>query len=99
MSEDRPKVALFSTHFGVYSQTFIYDEVRLHSRYDVEVFSRDRSNPEAFPFEPVHAVNGKWASARYGLTTYNAGHMDRLKNGGFNLLHAHFGPGSIYALP
>jgi glycosyltransferase involved in cell wall biosynthesis len=99
LKEDRPKVALFSTHFGVYSQTFVYDEVRLHSRYDVEVFARDRSNPDTFPFEPVHTVEGKWATTRYGLTTYNRSYMDRMKQGQFNLLHAHFGPGSIYALP
>ncbi|MEE2755429.1 MAG: glycosyltransferase [Myxococcota bacterium] len=99
MSERRPRAALFATQFGAYSQTFIYDEARLHTRYDIEVFSRVRSNHDAFPFEPVHTVNGRLPAAVYGVTTYSRQYMKRLKDGDFDLIHAHFGPGSIYALP
>jgi len=99
MSERRPRAALFATQFGAYSQTFIYDEARLHSRYDIEVFSRIHSNHDAFPFNPVHTVSGRIPAAIYGVTTYSHEFMTRIKNGGFDLIHAHFGPGSIYALP
>ena len=47
-------VALFSTNFLAYSQTFIYEEIRHHERYAVEVFCRRRLLAERFPFEPVH---------------------------------------------
>ena len=46
-------VALFNTRFLPYSQTFVYEEIRRHERYAVEVFCRSRLLPERFPFEPV----------------------------------------------
>ena len=55
-SSDAPtgRVALFSTNSLEYSQTFVYDEVRAHDRYAVEVFSAQRLNRDRFPYEPVH---------------------------------------------
>jgi glycosyltransferase involved in cell wall biosynthesis len=101
----RPKVALFATNFGAYSQTFIYDEVTRHRGYDVEVFARNRENPDIFECEGVHAL-GPWRSRRewaewllYGATTISPRFMRRIRSGEFDILHAHFGPGSIYALP
>ena len=38
-------VALFSTNFLAYSQTFVYEETRHHERYAVEVFCRARLLP------------------------------------------------------
>ncbi|MEM6295421.1 MAG: glycosyltransferase [Myxococcota bacterium] len=101
----RPKVALFATQFGAYSQTFIYDEVTRHRAYDVEVFARNRENPEIFRCDDVHALApyhsaSEWAEwMLYGATTLSPRFMRRIRSGEFSLLHAHFGPGSIYALP
>lgn len=104
-TEPRRKVALFATNFGSYSQTFIYDEVTRHAAYDVEVFARNRENPEIFPFPDVHALRpwqnrlewGEWLM--YGATMMSPRFIRRLRSGDFDILHAHFGPGSVYALP
>lgn len=105
LTEPRRKVALFATNFGSYSQTFIYDEVTRHEAYDVEVFARNRENPDIFPYPHVHALHpwrsrkewGEWMM--YTATLMSPRFMRRLRSGDFNLLHAHFGPGSVYALP
>lgn len=87
-------VALFSTNFLAYSQTFVYEEIRHHERYDVEVFCRARRLPERFPFAPVH-VGG----ALYPLTCRDAAFDARFRARGFALVHAHFGLGAVYARP
>jgi glycosyltransferase involved in cell wall biosynthesis len=90
----RPAVALFNTNFLPYSQTFVYEEIRHHERYAVEVFCRRRSLAERFPFEPVHV-----AGPLYGLTRADAGFDRRFRARGFALVHAHFGLGAVYARP
>jgi len=60
------RVAVFSTNFLEYSQTFVHEEVTHHRRYVAEVFCRTRMNAERFPFD---------------------------------LVHGHFGTGSLYAMP
>ncbi len=104
-STPKPKVALFATNFGGYSQTFIYDEVRRHRGYEVEVFARNRENADVFDFPRVNALK-PYASGRgwaewmlYGASMISPSFMRRIHAGNFDVLHAHFGPGSIYALP
>ena len=103
--QDKNKVALFSTNFLEYSQTFIYDELRHHTRYDVEVFSHQRLNPDRFNYDrvnflaPAATLQGAVEAAVYNVTTYSPTFMRRIREGNFQLIHAHFGPGSIYALP
>ena len=92
-----PKVALFSTCFLEYSQTFVYDEVRSHDRYDVEVFTADRMNADRFPFEPVHSLEGA-ARGVYKTVAYAPAFERIFERERFDLIHAHFGPGSVYAL-
>lgn len=89
-----PAVALFNTDFLPYSQTFVYEEIRNHTRYSVEVFCRRRLLAERFPFEPVH-VGGML----YGLTCHDGAFDARFRERRFDLIHAHFGPGAVYALP
>jgi colanic acid/amylovoran biosynthesis glycosyltransferase len=89
-----PRAAVFSTNFLDYSQTFVHQEVSHHTRYQVEVFCRKRMYPERFPFAPVHE-GGAW----YGLSRHSAGFQRRLRAGQFDLVHGHFGTGSLYALP
>lgn len=89
-----PTVALFNTNFLPYSQTFVYEEIRCHERYAVEVFCRRRLLAERFAFEPVH-VGGPW----YGLTCRAAAFDARFEEADFALVHAHFGLGAVYARP
>lgn len=89
-----PRVALFSTNFLSYSQTFVYEEIRHHRRYTVEVFCKARLLAERFPFEPVH-VGG----ALYGVTCRAPAFDERFRDPGFSVVHAHFGLGAVYARP
>ena len=89
-----PTVALFNTNFLPYSQTFVYEEIRHHERYAVEVFCRRRLLAERFPFEPVH-VGG----LLYGATCASAAFDARFATAEFALVHAHFGLGAVYARP
>jgi glycosyltransferase involved in cell wall biosynthesis len=90
----KPRVALFSTNFLAYSQTFVYEEILRHERYAIEVFCRRRLLAERFPFEPVH-VGG----ALYGATCRSAAFDERFRATPFSLVHAHFGLGAVYARP
>src|SRR5690606_29561840 len=88
-----PRVALFNTRFLPYSQTFVYEELRQHQRYEVEVFARQRLLPERFPYPHVHV-----AEPLYGYTRRSA-KFDRLfATRRFDLVHAHFGTGAVYAV-
>jgi len=99
------KVALFSFNFLPYSETFVYDEIRHHERYQVEVFTQRRLNADRFPVEnPVHALSparGFWGGAErvmFNTTTYSPTFRRLFRQGGFDLIHAHFGPTSVYGL-
>lgn len=87
-----PRVALFSTHFLEYSQTFVFDEIVRHERYEVDVFCKKRLHASRFPFARVH-VGGPL----YGVTLRDAGFSRLIGSGRFALVHAHFGPGGVYA--
>lgn len=101
----RARVALFADLFLPYSQTFIFDELRHHRRYDVEVFCRRRLNQDRFIHEHVHeaeagaGVRGKLEGWMYRSLCVSPRVMRALRGGSFDLLHAHFGTGCIRALP
>ncbi len=102
---ERPKVALFSTNFLEYSQTFVHDELRHHERYDVDVYCMRRLNADRFPWPRVHVMEGaggplaRLDAALCRTTTLSLRRARALARGGYALFHAHFGPGSVYALP
>lgn len=102
---NKKKTALFSTNFLEYSQTFIYDEIKNHREYEVEVFCHSIKNEKQFPYETVHYLNkkhsirGKLEWLLYGMSTYSPSFMRKIKDNSFDVIHAHFGLGSIYALP
>lgn len=91
------RVALFSTNFLDWSQTFVYDEVRAHDRYAVEVFTGQRRNRERFPYEPVHECPPAWHGV-YQTTTWCPTFDPVFRRTKFDLVHAHFGPGAVYGL-
>jgi colanic acid/amylovoran biosynthesis glycosyltransferase len=88
-----PTVALFVSEFLSYSKTFVYDEIRAHTRYQVEVFTKRRINEDRFPFEPVHLAGRLYHATRISRR------FDRLfAEGRYDLVHAHFGTAGIFAL-
>ena len=92
-------VALFSTSFLPYSQTFVYDEIRAHRRYDVDVFCKERLNADRFPYERIYKPAGSLREKLYENMAYWPAFDRILAKGGHALVHAHFGTGAVYALP
>jgi glycosyltransferase involved in cell wall biosynthesis len=94
------KVALFSTRFVPYSQTFIYDEVQSHERYDIDVFCKERLNEEQFPYDETHVHRPpEWAEKIYENIAYWPSFDRKLQRGNYDLIHAHFGTAAVYTLP
>ena len=52
----KPRVAVFSTRFLPYSQTFVHDELSAHQRYETHVFCARRLSHERFPHPTVFAA-------------------------------------------
>jgi glycosyltransferase involved in cell wall biosynthesis len=97
----RPTVALFSTTFLPYSQTFIHDEIRAHLRYGVDVFCKERAHAERFPYDPsrIHEPGGPLQRSLYEQLGYWPPFDRVFDRNGYALIHAHFGTGAVYALP
>lgn len=98
------RVALLRTNFLPYSETFIHDQLRLHQRYEAEVFCRQHRNADRFTGHTVHAVEavpqGRKAvrSALFGATSLSR-RLDRaFDQGRFDIIHAHFGHNALYGL-
>ena len=87
----RRTVAIFCNTFLPYSQTFIWDEIRSHERYAVEVFAWRRRNVNLFP-GPVRVAR-PW----YPLTCRDGGFERRFSLGDIDLVHAHFGWAGAHA--
>lgn len=94
-------VALFSTSFLQYSQTFIYDEVRAHTRYVADIFCKNRLNADRFPYDParIHTPGGPIQSQLYESFGYWPSFNRVFDRNSYALVHAHFGTGAVYALP
>jgi glycosyltransferase involved in cell wall biosynthesis len=91
---ERPrKVAVFCNSFLPYSQTFVWDEIRAHERYEVEVFAWRRRNAARFPCA-VHQSH-----AWYPITGSSRRFDAALSRGNFGLVHAHFGWAGVLAMP
>jgi len=101
---DKRKVALFSTNFLENSQSFVYEEILNHKKYHIDVFSKSRKNEKRFPYEYVHAhfpaenVSEFISGCIYNCFTYSKKFSDIIKSRNYSVIHAQFGPGSIYAL-
>ncbi len=98
------KLALFSTNFLDYSQTFVYDEIQNHKNYETEVFCHIVKNQDKFPYDKINFIDKNQSFLKklewlfYGITTYSPFFAKIFKSRKFDVLHAHFGLGSIYAL-
>ncbi len=93
--------ALFSTSFLPYSQTFVHDELRAHTRYTADVFCKDRLHADRFPYDParVHTPGGPVGAALYEALGTWPPFYRVFERKDFALIHAHFGTGAVYALP
>lgn len=113
MSGTPPTVALFSTHFLAWSQTFVHEELKAHRRYRAEVFAAWRENSDRFDYPHVHALAPdparppasrlervrRLAEARLYVTTRHSPTFDALfASRDYALCHAHFGVGAVYAM-
>lgn len=91
--------ALFANRFLPYSQTFIYDEIRAHERYEVDIFCKERLNENRFSYDRVYAPSS-WLGSRIYENLGYWPRFDRiLSKGNHDLVHAHFGTQAVYALP
>ena len=101
---NKKKLALFSTNFLEYSQTFIFDEINNHKNYDVEVFSHNLKNQDKFFYKKVNFIDKRNSFFKtiewllYGITTYSPSFVKKFKKNNYDIIHAHFGLGTIYAL-
>src|SRR5215831_6278870 len=87
-------IAMFREDFLPFSQTFVFEEIRLLARHRVEVFARQRLNETLFPYEPVY-VGG----LPFLLSGYSRAFHSRFQSQRYELIHAHFGTSGMYALP
>jgi glycosyltransferase involved in cell wall biosynthesis len=88
------RVAMFREDFLPFSQTFVFEELRLLQRHRVDVFAGRRLNDALFPYEPVH-VGG----LPFLLTGYSRAFHAQFHSQPYALIHAHFGTSGMYALP
>jgi glycosyltransferase involved in cell wall biosynthesis len=88
------QTAVFNTNFLPYSQTFVYEQLVNHVRYEAEVFCWRTANLDWFPHPNVHRAN-----LGYGLTRISPAFFRRFAQKRFDVVHAHFATGAVYALP
>lgn len=92
-------VALFADRFLPYSQTFIYEEIRAHERYTVDVFCKERLNEDRFPYDRTFHPTSWMGQRLYENLGYWPQFDRRIGRGDYDLIHAHFGTTAVYALP
>lgn len=86
--------AVFNTNFLPYSQTFVYEQLVNHVRYQAEVFCWRTENLDWFRYAKVHRAN-----AAYGATRISPAFYRRFREKRFDIVHGHFATGAVYALP
>jgi len=86
--------AVFNTNFLPYSQTFVYQQLVNHVRYQAEVFCWRTENLDWFPYDKVNRANAAYAATRISPAFFR-----RFRAKRFDVVHAHFATGAVYALP
>jgi colanic acid/amylovoran biosynthesis glycosyltransferase len=90
----KPRVAVFSTRFLAYSETFIYDELQQHRRYEAHVFCARHVHGDQFPYPRVFVGGRIYRHAHVSPAFHR-----RIATGGYALIHAHFGFCGVHAVP
>jgi colanic acid/amylovoran biosynthesis glycosyltransferase len=94
------RIAVFCPEFFLpYSQTFIWDELRTHTRYQPDVFALGRRNERAFPYPRVHSPGNVGQLFRYLATSRCKPFDQAFRSVPFRLVHAHFGTSAVFAYP
>ena len=62
--------AVLNTNSLPYSQTFVYEQLVNHVRYQAEVFCWRTENLDWFPYEKVHRANAAYAATRFSPAFY-----------------------------
>jgi glycosyltransferase involved in cell wall biosynthesis len=88
------RIAMFREDFLPFSQTFVFEELRLLQRHRVDVFAWRRLNEALFPHEPVYL-----GGVPFLLTGYSRAFHAQFHSKPYKLIHAHFGTSGMYALP
>ncbi|MFN1833684.1 glycosyltransferase [Balneola sp. MJW-20] len=97
---EKKNIALFVRSYLPYSQTFIHDEIRAHSeKVHVSIFCQDTHNMDRFTHQPVYSCRNAIERMMYRNFIINPRFDKLLNKGSFDLVHAHFGTGAMYALP
>lgn len=92
VSSQLSRVAVFCSNFLHYSQTFIYNELLSHTRYEADVFAWRRLHRNRFPYPRVYTGN-----LMYALTRHSTYFDKAFQTKHYSLVHAHFGTSGIYA--
>lgn len=97
-------MAVWRDSFAPYSETFIYDELRHHVRWDATVFATERLNADRFPWDDVVTLDGPPVlgaveKLAYRVTSLSPRMMWHAWRGHYDLIHAHFGTAGVRALP
>lgn len=90
----RPRVAVFCRSFLPLTQTFVYDAVTRVTRYQASVFCLIREHAANFPYGDVRVA---WPGTRNTIVAPNF--LPAFVREQFDVFHAHFGTGAVYALP
>ena len=85
---------MFREDFLPFSQTFVFEEIRLLKRHQVDVFAWRRLNETLFPYERVHVGGMPFLLTGYSGAFHSQFHTQR-----YELIHGHFGTSGMYALP
>jgi colanic acid/amylovoran biosynthesis glycosyltransferase len=101
---DGPRVAVWRDTFAPYSETFIWDELRHHVRYQATVFAYERLNADRFPWDDVVTFDGgSWRGraerAAFRALAVSPSFARAMRRGRYALVHAHFGTAAVRALP
>ena len=97
-------MAVWRDTFAPYSETFIWDELRHHLRYDATVFAWERLNADRFPWDDVVTFDGASRLGRLEQAVYRGVGLSprfalAVRRGRYDLVHAHFGTAGVRALP
>jgi colanic acid/amylovoran biosynthesis glycosyltransferase len=100
----KPLVALLTSRFLPYSQTFVAAQLAEYERYEPDVFARVRENADQFPDSRVFALTPGGPLRYVEVVTqkvfgYCPSFLARLRSRGHVLLHAQFGREGVLALP
>ncbi len=100
---DRPVVAIWRTNWLPASETFIRNQIEALQRWSPLLIGLRRV-PDGLPIEPDLApfdlsLTGRIRQRTAGAVGYRGVYDGTLRRRRARLIHAHFGPGGIHALP